>query len=92
LTAKLIQPIEGDLDKEGLGISVDDRNLIKDTVQVFIHGAADVDYQSHIHVALRRNYFAALSLQKLAKESKKALLFTFVSTLGVHLDKADYKI
>ncbi|KAH8391498.1 hypothetical protein KR215_001969 [Drosophila sulfurigaster] len=75
-----IVPISGDCEEPDLGISVDDRELLKNEVQVVIHCAATVNFAEPLHKAVDVNTRATQLMLNLAKEMSRLVGFVHVST------------
>lgn len=82
-----IHPISGDMMKEGIGMSVEDRELITSQTQVVINCAASIDFNARLDIAININIRGALRIQQLAKECGNIEVFTHVSTCYVNSDK-----
>lgn len=63
-----IVPISGDLVKDGLGLSKEDRDMITSDCQVIFNIAASVDFNSRLDQAIQINIDGALRMQQLAQE------------------------
>ena len=79
--------IEGDLQKEGLGLSATDAHKVMTEVDIVFNVAASVNFDDHLHDALWTNYFGVLNLLAIAEQSKSVKTFTHVSTAYVNSDK-----
>ncbi|WP_335618201.1 AMP-binding protein [Clostridium saccharobutylicum] len=78
-------PIEGDLEKDNLGLSLSDQEFIKKTVDSIIHTAADVRHFGNVSHFEKVNIQGTKYLLDIAK-SKKDLRFHYVSKLGISED------
>ncbi|XP_011193929.2 fatty acyl-CoA reductase wat [Zeugodacus cucurbitae] len=76
----LITPINGDCAQPNLGISVEDRELLKTNVDVVIHCAATIRFNEPLYNALILNVGAIKYMLDLAKEMPKLQSFVHVST------------
>ena len=65
-----VQLIIGDCLSPGLGLSNDDRNLLKQNINFIFHIAATVRFDQHIHTAFTINVMATQHLLEIASESK----------------------
>ncbi|KAH8413777.1 hypothetical protein KR222_007982 [Zaprionus bogoriensis] len=72
--------IAGDCREPDLGISLKDRQLLAEEVQLVIHGAATVNFLEPLHVALDINTRATRFMLQLAKEMKHLQAFVHIST------------
>ncbi|KAH8354948.1 hypothetical protein KR093_002711 [Drosophila rubida] len=75
-----VVPISGDCEEPDLGISAEDRKLLKNEVQVVIHCAATVNFVEPLHKALDINTRATQLMLQLAKEMSRLEGFVHVST------------
>ncbi len=62
-TVAKIFPIEGDIVKDGSGISPKDREMLINELDVIINCAASVDFNERLCDAFQINYFGALRMQ-----------------------------
>ena len=85
-----ISYIAGDLLKENLGMTEDDRKFVTDNCDVIINSAASVNFDDPLQDALKINYFGCMRVLQLAKECKKLQVFTHVSTCYVNCDRSEY--
>ncbi|XP_067008713.2 putative fatty acyl-CoA reductase CG5065 isoform X2 [Anabrus simplex] len=72
--------IEGDQMELGLGISSDDRQLLKKRVSVVIHAAASVRFDDPVSKAIICNTRGTREMVHLAMEMEKLKVFVYVST------------
>lgn len=79
-----IQPIEGDLILEGLGLSASNKEMLLNNVQIIINSAASVSFDDPLLESLNINYFGNLRMLELAKSCKHILAFCHVSTAYVN--------
>jgi len=75
-----IVPIPGDIVHQGLGISDDDRQKLRDNVDIVIHSAAAVRFNEPIRIAMEMNCIAVKEIIKLVKELKHLQVFCHIST------------
>jgi len=75
-----IIPIPGDIVHKSLGISDDDRQLLRDNVDIVIHSAAAVRFDEPLRVAMEMNCIAVKEIIKLVKEIKHLEVFCHIST------------
>lgn len=78
--ADKVRIIDGEMKVEGLALSDDDREYIKENVQIIIHGAATVQFDELLRKAIAINVFGTKSLLDLALELKKLQSFVHIST------------
>lgn len=76
--------IKGDLVAENLGISAEDREILKNEVNVMIHNGATTKFDEKISIALKINVLATKAMLDLAMESKNMESFIYVSTAYSH--------
>ncbi|XP_017779531.1 PREDICTED: fatty acyl-CoA reductase 1 [Nicrophorus vespilloides] len=83
MKSKII-PIAGDVVQLGLGISAEDRELLKRNVNIIYHAAASVRFDQPLNEAIIMNTRGTLEACKLALEMKNLELFMHVSTAYCH--------
>lgn len=86
--AKVI-PVAGDLIIDKLGMSDEDRAIVTDECELVINVAASVNFDDPLLDALEINYFGTLRVMQLAKQCKKIVAFTHVSTAYVNSNMPD---
>ena len=79
--------LNGDLNVKGLGFSEQHRAVLINEVQVIINCAASVNFDDPLQEALLINYFGALQLLDIAKQSVSLESFTHVSTAYVNSNR-----
>ncbi|XP_068085194.1 putative fatty acyl-CoA reductase CG5065 [Anabrus simplex] len=72
--------IEGDQMELGMGISLDDRQLLKMQISVVIHAAASVRFDDFLSKAILCNTRGTREMLHLATEMEKLKVFVYVST------------
>ena len=72
--------INGDMELEDLGLSVDDREYIKDNVEIIIHGAATVRFDEDLPIATAINIRGTKYLLDIGLEARKLQSFVHIST------------
>ncbi|XP_017110719.1 fatty acyl-CoA reductase wat isoform X2 [Drosophila elegans] len=77
---KRVVPLSGDCQEADLGLSISDRKLLVDEVQIVLHSAATVRFVEPLHIALAINTRAARLMIQLAKEMPHLEAFVHVST------------
>lgn len=80
--------ISGDVSQPGLGISNEDRELIKDNVNIVIHGAATVRFDEKLKMAIAINVSGTKEILKLAKEIVHLKAVVHVSTAFAHCNRS----
>ena len=66
LLKQRVKPIAGDLLMENLGMSEEDRKMLENELDVIINCAASINFDDHLHDAIRINYFCSLKMLSLA--------------------------
>lgn len=82
-----MKPIAGDLLKENVALSTNDENFIIENIDVIIHGAASVDFNSRLDEAININIMGTLRMYALSKKCKKLQNFLHISTAYVNSDQ-----
>jgi len=82
-----IRPVEGDLLKDGLGLSEKDAQELTENLQVIINCAASIDFNARLDEAIEMNIFGTLRMFELAKKCRHLQNFLHVSTAYVNADK-----
>ncbi|XP_052835613.1 fatty acyl-CoA reductase wat [Drosophila gunungcola] len=77
---KRVVPLGGDCQEPDLGLSIPDRQLLVDEVQIVLHSAATVRFVEPLHIALAINTRATRLMIQLAKEMPHLEAFVHVST------------
>ena len=85
--AQKVRPIEGDTQKENLGLSVEILNELIENVQIVINCAASVDFGERLDRSLIANVKGTQNIFLLSSRMKKLLNFVQVSTSYVNSDK-----
>ncbi|KAM7359762.1 waterproof isoform 1-T2 [Cochliomyia hominivorax] len=80
--------ISGDVSKPELDISLEDRELIKDNVNIVIHGAATVRFDEKLKMAIAINVSGTKEILKLAKEIVHLKAVVHVSTAFAHCNRS----
>ncbi|XP_065355218.1 fatty acyl-CoA reductase wat [Calliphora vicina] len=79
--------ISGDVSQLGLGISMEDRELLKDNVNIVIHGAATVRFDEKLKMAIAINVNGTKEILRLAKEIVHLKAVVHVSTAFAHCNR-----
>ncbi|EAS00429.1 male sterility protein (macronuclear) [Tetrahymena thermophila SB210] len=82
-----VVPIEGDLLKEGLGLSKQDYQTITQEANIVINCAASVDFNAKLEEAININVRGSLRMMELSKQCLQLENFVHVSTCYVNSDK-----
>lgn len=77
---KRIQIIDGDINAIGLGLSTMDRTELLNNVEIVVHLAADVRFDSPLHEICISNVRGTREILSIAKRMPNLLAFTYVST------------
>lgn len=91
-----LRVISGDMEIEDLGISDDDREYMKDNVEIIIHGAATVRFDEDLPVAIAINIRGSKHMLDIAMQAKNLQSFVHVSTAysnctRLEIDEVFYK-
>lgn len=81
-------PIEGDLERTDLGLSIADRQLLSAKLEAILHSAADVRHFGDEEQFAKTNIAGTHTLIELAKACEKKVRFHHISTLGIPEDLA----
>jgi alcohol-forming fatty acyl-CoA reductase len=79
-----IRVVNADMEAEGLGISGEDREYIKNNAQIIIHGAATVKFDEPLRTAIAINVRGTKNMLDLAREVKDLQSFVHISTAYSH--------
>lgn len=79
-----IKLINGDMALEGIGLSNEDREHIKNNAQIIIHGAATVKFDEQLRTAIAINVRGTKNMLELAREVKDLQSFVHISTAYSH--------
>ena len=79
---------QGDLLKEGLGLSPADEQNITETVEIIINCAASIDFNDRLDSAMDSNIKGSLQILELARRTKNLKVFTHISTAYVNCDRS----
>lgn len=94
---KKVVPVEGDITKQGLGFSEEDRQTLVDNVHVVFHCAASIRFDAPLKESLDFNVFATKQVIDLCRQVKQLKSFIHCSTAYSHcqrteVDEQFYKI
>lgn len=87
LAKERVIPVEGDLEKDMLGLCLDDQKLLKENLDTIIHAAADVRHFGDVSHFEKVNIQGTKYLLDIAK-FRDNIRFHYVSTLGIPEDLA----
>ncbi|MCG7408864.1 amino acid adenylation domain-containing protein [Paenibacillus sp. ACRRX] len=82
-----VQAVEGDLERDHLGLSEDDQDLLRSCVDTIIHSAADVRHFGDVAQFAKTNVAGTKFLLDMAM-AKQGVRFHHVSTMGIPEDLA----
>ncbi|XP_076754542.1 putative fatty acyl-CoA reductase CG5065 isoform X2 [Xylocopa sonorina] len=82
---KAVTVIHGDVILPGLGISLEDKKMLCEKVNIVYHGAATVRFDALLKTAVLLNTRGTKQMLELAKEMKHLKLFAHISTAYCHL-------
>lgn len=72
--------VEGDLQKVGLGISLNDRETLVNDVEIVYHAAADVRFDENLKDGIETNVRGTREVMLLGQQMVKLNVFIYVST------------
>lgn len=84
---KSVTLINGDVQLPGLGISLLDRQLLIEKINIIYHAAATVRFDEPLKKAVLTNTRGTKLIVELAKEIKNLLFFGHISTAYCHLEE-----
>jgi thioester reductase-like protein len=87
---RTVVPVEGDITKEGVGLSAEMRHQIVQDVNIIMNVAASVDFNEFLKDSLKINYFGCLRMLELAKECRSLNVHLHVSTTYVNSNKLGF--
>ncbi|KYN06164.1 Fatty acyl-CoA reductase 1 [Cyphomyrmex costatus] len=83
---KLI-PISGNVSEKGLGLSVEDKQMLIERVTIIIHAAASVRFNNSLKYAVFVNIRATRDICILAQSMKNLIALVYVSTAFAHVNE-----
>lgn len=86
-----VRIVNGDMEPKDLGISHEDREYIKNNVEVIIHGAAALNMDGKLRNAIEVNVRGTKELLDLSIETKFLQSFVFISTAYSQCSRMDLK-
>ncbi|KAJ8706354.1 hypothetical protein PYW08_010980 [Mythimna loreyi] len=72
--------VPADCEAAGLGLTLTDRQMLTEKVNIIFHSAATVKFDEHLRAALTTNVRAPLHLLRLARDMKKLDVLMHIST------------
>lgn len=75
---------QGDLHKDGLGLSEKDYTELVEKCHIILNCAASIDFNARLDQAIESNIKGSLRMMQLAKDMKNLEIFTHVSTCYVN--------
>ncbi|KAF9408183.1 hypothetical protein HW555_012040 [Spodoptera exigua] len=72
--------VPADCEAAGLGLTLTDRQMLTEKVNIIFHSAATVKFDEHLRAALVTNVMAPLHLLRLARDVKKLDVLMHIST------------
>ncbi|XP_022905308.1 fatty acyl-CoA reductase wat-like [Onthophagus taurus] len=86
-----IIPVQGDCTLAGLGLSLNDRNMLINNINIVFHVAATVNFDEKLRLAYSINVKGTESVLNLSKQAENLKSFIYVSTAysNCHLSKID---
>jgi len=85
-----VRVVEGDLEREALGLCPDDARAVLADVTVVLHCAARIALEENIQSTLRANYYGTRELLRLAGGMAALKAFVHVSTAYVNINRAPF--
>ncbi|XP_063925301.1 putative fatty acyl-CoA reductase CG8306 [Zophobas morio] len=79
-----VRAIAGDVGEDNLGLSIEDRKVITDNVNVIIHSAATLDFGENLRTTVNTNVLGTRRVTELAKECPKLKVLVHVSSAYVN--------
>ncbi|CAH1365606.1 unnamed protein product [Tenebrio molitor] len=86
---KKIHLISGDCNQVGLGLSSEDRNVLKKEVTVVIHAAANVKFDLDLRIAATSNLRAVRDILDLSKQMSQLKAFLYISTVFSNCNRSE---
>ncbi|XP_068621731.1 fatty acyl-CoA reductase wat-like [Battus philenor] len=85
--------IPADCEATGLGLTITDRKMLTEKVNIIFHSAATVKFDEHLRAALATNVRAPLHLLRLARDMKALDVLMHISTAysNSHLSRIEEK-
>ena len=89
-----LHPVQGDVSLPDLGLSLEDRIVLTEKVNIVFHVAATVSFDQPLADAVNTNAKGTSRVIDLCKELKNAICFIYVSTAysNVHLSEIGEKV
>ncbi|XP_072948533.1 fatty acyl-CoA reductase 1-like [Epargyreus clarus] len=84
LLAKMLI-VSGDASAPGLALSEEDKQMIRDDVNIIVHAAATIRFDEELKKAVLLNVRGTKLMLELARECKNLVLFIHISTAYCHL-------
>ncbi|XP_044017829.1 putative fatty acyl-CoA reductase CG5065 [Aphidius gifuensis] len=84
---KTVGIVNGDVSLPGLGISIEDRNMLCEKISIVYHAAATVRFDELLKRAVLLNTRGTRNMLDLAKEMKNLEMFAHISTAYCHLEE-----
>ena len=85
-----VVPIGGDILKNNLDLTAEDKKELTDNLDVILHSAASVDFNQRLDQAIQINTLGTLRVLQLAKECRHTTSFVQISTAYVNCDKESW--
>lgn len=85
-------PLEGDIVKEGFGLSEADQRTLERETTVIIHSAATTKFTENLKLAVELNVLAVRTMLQIAKRCTKLVSIVQVSTAYVAADKPNLPV
>jgi len=82
-----IKPVSGDISEEKLGLSDDDFKMLCDNVNIVVHCAATLDFETDLKTAVNINLMGTIRVVELSKQIKNLQCLLHVSSAYVNSNK-----
>lgn len=82
-----IKPVSGDISEENLGLSDDDFKMLCDNVNIVVHCAATLDFETDLKTAVTINLLGTKRIVELSKQIKNLQCLLHVSSAYVNSNK-----
>ncbi|XP_060844912.1 putative fatty acyl-CoA reductase CG8306 [Rhopalosiphum padi] len=82
-----IKPVSGDISEEKLGLSDDDSKMLCDNVNIVVHCAATLDFETDLKTAVNINLLGTKRVVELCKQIKNLQCLLHVSSAYVNSNK-----
>lgn len=84
-----VRVVEGDVGQENLGLSISDRQLLTEKINVIFHSAATLDFGDTLQTTVNVNLLGTRRITELAKECRHLAVLVHVSSAYVNAYRLD---